>query len=106
MENATRERKLVLEHAGVLRQADPALAMVWWSVLILRGLLPATFALAMGNLVATVQRSGDLAAPLAFAGMVFVLAQVLPTVHHAVSANLGSRTAAWLYDQLTTACIL
>ena len=31
---------------------------------------------------------------------------MLPTVNHAVSANLGSRTAAWLYDQLTTACIL
>ena len=86
--------------------ADPALAIVWWTVLVLRGLLPATFAIAMGTLVATVQRSGDLAAPLAFAGIVFVLAQVLPTVNHAVSANLGSRTAAWLYDQLTTACIL
>jgi ATP-binding cassette, subfamily B, bacterial len=100
------ERKLVLQHAAVLAQADHALAIVWWTVLVLRGLLPATFAIVMGNLVATVQRGGGLAAPLSFAGVVFVLAQVLPTVHHAASANLGSRTAAWLYDQLTTACIL
>src|SRR5439155_108790 len=26
-------------------------------------------------------------------------------IHHAVGANLGSRTAAWLYDRLTTACV-
>jgi ATP-binding cassette subfamily B protein len=36
---------------------------------------------------------------------VFVLLQVLGPLHHAVSANLGSRTAAWLYDQLTAACV-
>ena len=35
----------------------------------------------------------------------FVLLQVLSPIHHAVGANLGSRTAAWLYDQLTTACV-
>jgi len=34
----------------------------------------------------------------------FILLQVLPPVHQVVGANLGSRTAAWLYDQLTAAC--
>ncbi|MEA3055799.1 MAG: ATP-binding cassette, subfamily bacterial, partial [Actinomycetota bacterium] len=31
--------------------------------------------------------------------------QVLNPIHTAVSANLGDRTAAWLYDELTDACV-
>ncbi len=91
--------------AGVLPQADRALAAAWWTLLALRGLLPALFAIAMGSLVGAVQRGDDLAAPLALVGVVFVLLQVLAPIHHAVGANLGSRTAAWLYDRLTTACV-
>ena len=91
--------------AGVLPRADRGLAVAWWILLVLRGLLPAVFAIAMGWLVGTIQRGGDLAAPLALVGVVFVLLQVLSPIHHAVGANLGSRTAAWLYDQLTTACV-
>ena len=91
--------------AGVLPQADRALAVAWWTLLALRGLLPALFAIAMGRLVGAVQRGDALAQPLALVGSVFVLLQVLPPIHHAVGNNLGSRTAAWLYDQLTIACI-
>ena len=91
--------------AGVLPQADRALAVTWWTLLVLRGLLPALFAIAMGGLVGAVQRGGELAAPLGLVGIVFVLLQVLSPIHHAVGANLGSRTAAWLYDRLTTACV-
>ena len=39
---------------GVLPQADRALAVAWWAVLVLRGLLPALFAIAMGALVGAV----------------------------------------------------
>src|SRR5207244_12847295 len=35
----------------------------------------------------------------------FVLLQVLTPIHQAISANLGSRVAAWLYDRLTEACV-
>src|SRR5438874_1335654 len=91
--------------AGVLPQADRALAVAWWTLLALRGTLPALFAIAMGRLVGAVQRGDALAQPLALVGIVFVLLQVLPPIHHAVGNNLGSRTAAWLYDQLTIACI-
>ena len=91
--------------AGVLPRADHALAIGWWILLVLRGLLPAIFAVAMGRLVGSIQRGGDLAAPLSLVGIVFVLLQVLPPIHQVVGANLGSRTAAWLYDQLTTACV-
>ena len=43
--------------------------------------------------------------PLALVGVVFVLLQVLSPIHQAISANLGDRTAAWLYDRLTEACV-
>jgi ABC-type multidrug transport system fused ATPase/permease subunit len=87
--------------ASVLTQASPALSAAWWTLLILRGLLPALFSIAMGALVGSVQRSGDLTGPLVLVGVVFVLLQVLSPLHHAAGANLGSRTASWLYDQLT-----
>ena len=90
---------------GVLPEADRVLAIVWWVVLVLRGVLPAVFAIAMGVLVGAVQRADSLAGPLALAGGVFVALQVLTPIHQAVSANLGDRTAAWLYDQLTRACV-
>jgi len=90
---------------GVLPRADRALAIAWWVVLVLRGVLPAVFAIAMGVLVGAVQRGNDLTGPLALAGGVFVLLQVLTPVHQAVSANLGERTAAWLYDRLSEACV-
>lgn len=90
---------------GVLRRADRSLAFAWWSVLLLRGLLPALFAIMVGTLVGAVQRGEPLAAPLGGVGVVFVLLQVLSPMHQAIGANLGSRTAAWLYDELTTTCV-
>ncbi len=90
---------------GVLPKVDAGLAAAWWTVLLLRGMLPAGFAIAMGVLVGAVQRGHSLAAPLAFTGAIFVLLQVLSPIHQAVSANLGDRTAAWLYDRLTEACV-
>ncbi len=90
---------------GVLLRADRSLAILWWGVLILRGLAPALFAIAMGALVGAVQRGDRLTLPLSFVGVLFVLLQVLAPLHQALGANLGSRAAAWLYDELTTACV-
>src|SRR3974377_419578 len=90
---------------GVLRKADRSMAAAWWFLLLLRGSLPAVMAIAMGALVGAVQHGAPLAAPLAVVGIIVVLLQVSTPFHHAISANLGSRTAAWLYDQLTAACV-
>src|SRR5262245_18975504 len=90
---------------AALPRADGPLAVLWWTVLILRGVLPPVFAIAMGALVGAVQAGGSLAQPLAFAGLVFVLLQVLTPIQQALSANLGDRTAAFLYDRLTRACV-
>jgi len=90
---------------SVLPKAAAGLATAWWATLLLRGILPAVFAIAMGVLVGAVQHGASLAGPLALAGAVFVLLQVLTPIHQAVSNNLGDRTAAWLYDRLTEACV-
>ena len=90
---------------AALPKADSFLAIVWWAVLLLRGVLPALFAVAMGVLVAAVQRGESLAEPLTVVGVIFVLLQVLTPIHTAIGLNLGDRTAAYLYDRLTTACV-
>src|SRR5436190_16755546 len=88
---------------GALFRAAPGLAYGWWVLLALRGLLPAGLAVATGALIGAVQDGGSLAVPLIVVGIVFVLFQVLTPLHLAISANLGSRTAAYLYDRLITA---
>lgn len=90
---------------SVLGRADRRLAAAWWVVLALRGLLPATFAIAMGVLVGAVQDGASLTGPLVLLGTVFVLLQVLNPIHLAIGYNLGDRTSAWLYDLLTDACV-
>jgi ATP-binding cassette, subfamily B, bacterial len=90
---------------GALPKADFGLAAAWWAALVLRGGLPAIFAVAMGWLVGAVQQGTPLVWPLALVGTVFVLLQVLAPIQTAVSSNLGDRTAAWLYDRLTNACV-
>ena len=89
----------------VLGTADRSLAVAWWTLLVLRGVLPPVFAVATGGLVAAVQQGGSLAGPLALTGFVFILLQILAPIHQAVSANVGDRTAGWLYDRLTDTCV-
>ena len=89
---------------SVLPKVAPGLAFAWWALVGLRGLLPAVFAIAMGVLVGAVQHKQSLGESLALVGAVFVLLQILTPIHTAVGANLGDRTAAWLYDRLTEAC--
>src|SRR5262249_24354493 len=60
---------------------------------------------ATGVLVGAVQSGHGLAWPLTLVGVVFVALQVLSPIHTAISANLGDRTAAWLNDRLTAACV-
>ena len=93
-----------LHLAAALSRADRPMATGWWSLLALRGLLPAGFSIATGVLVGAIQHRASLAVPLIVVGVLFVLLQVLGPLHTALSANLGDRTAAWLFDELTGAC--
>ena len=90
---------------AVLPKADPLLAAAWWVVLVLRGLLPALLAIAMGVLVGAVQRGDRSPVRWRSPASSSSLLQVLTPMHQAISANLGDRTAAWLYDRLTEACV-
>jgi ATP-binding cassette, subfamily B, bacterial len=94
-----------IQLAAALWHADRAMAAGWWSVLALRGLLPAGFAISTGFLVSAVEHHSSLAVPLSVVGGLFILLQVLGPLHTALSANLGDRAAAWLYDELTSACL-
>lgn len=88
-----------------LVKADRRLGLTWWGLLAARGVLPVGFAVATGALVGRVSAGASLTGPLVAVGVVFVLLQALSPLHAAVSANLGSRTSAWLYDRLTDACV-
>src|SRR5258708_2697873 len=99
-----RERK-EWKFFAVLPKADGVLAGAWYTVLVLRGVLPACFGIAMGLLVAAMQRGTGLTAPLIFAGVGFVLLQSLPPIHQGVSTNVGARTAAWLCARLPEPCV-
>lgn len=90
---------------AVLPRADRKLAILWYIILFIRGILPVGLAIGMGVLVQDVQRSGNLTGSLWFVGVLFVLLQVLNPIHVAICSNLGDRTAAWLYDRLTEACV-
>ena len=90
---------------ATLPRAEGPLAWTWYALVMVRGILPAVFAIAMGVLVGAVQRGAPLGRPLALAGVIFVLLQVLGPLHQVVGANLGDRTAAWLYDRLTDMCV-
>src|SRR5579863_6648579 len=93
-----------LHLAAALSRADRPMATGWWSLLGVRGLLPAGFSIATGVLVGAIEHRASLAVPLIVVGVLFVLLQVLGPLHTALSANLGDRTAAWLFDELTGAC--
>lgn len=90
---------------AVLPKASAPLATAWWAALLLRGLLPASFAIVMGFLIASVRAGHNLFAPLTLLAAIFILLQVLSPIHNVISRNLGDRTAAWLYDRLTEACV-
>jgi ATP-binding cassette subfamily B protein len=90
---------------AVLPRADPVLAAVWWTLLVLAGALPAGFAVAMGATVGAVQAGRSLTAPLTAIGVLFVAMQMIGPIHNVVSQNLGDKVTSWLNEALMLACI-
>ena len=90
-----------LQLAAALKRADPAMATGWWSLLALRGLLPAASPsppACWSGRFSTSRASGW--RWLWWASCSSCCRCSAP-LHTALSANLGDRTAAWLYDELT-----
>jgi ATP-binding cassette, subfamily B, bacterial len=90
---------------ALLPKVSPGRAVAWWTLILLRGSLPAAFTLSVGLLVGALQRGSGVAAALALVGAVFVAMNALGPLHEALSADLGQRTGAWLHDRLMEACI-
>ena len=51
---------------ATLGRATPAMAALWWTLLVLRGLAPVVLAIAIGVLVGAVKHQAPLGGPLAF----------------------------------------
>lgn len=89
----------------VVWQAAPAQSAVWWGLVLLRGLLPSAFTLAVGLLVGTLQRHQPVLAPLALVGAAFILMNALAPVHEAVSGLLGRVAGYRLQDRVLSAAL-
>ncbi len=85
--------------------AAPGLTLTWWTIMVARAAVPAAFAIGTGWLVSAVQRDVSLAGPLVLVGVVFVVLQVLPPIHQAISSALGSRLSASLHERLMATCL-
>ncbi|HKX14772.1 MAG TPA: ABC transporter ATP-binding protein [Propionibacteriaceae bacterium] len=90
---------------AVLPKADSALATVWWALLILNGVMPAVFAIAIGATISAVQQARPVAVSLALTGLVFVLMLIVNPIQTAVSMNLGNKVSTWLNEELIHACV-
>jgi ATP-binding cassette, subfamily B, bacterial len=88
-----------------LRRAAPGYAFGWWTLIVLRGTLPAVTSIAFGWLVSALTRDVSLVGPLVMVGASFALLLISQPLHQLVSANLGGRMAAHLYDRLITVCV-
>ncbi|MFC0437059.1 ABC transporter ATP-binding protein [Kutzneria buriramensis] len=103
MFSRVRERE-DLQFFAALREAHRPLATAWWALVVLRGVMPALFSVAIGGLVASVGHEG-LGIALAAVGVVFVISQVLAPLHGQVGTSLGSHVSSWLNDRLMDATV-
>ena len=90
---------------GALPKADPVLATVWWALLILNGVMPAVFAVAIGATVGAVEEARPVAAALVLTGVLFILMLIMNPIQTAVSMNLGNKVSTWLNEALIQACV-
>jgi ATP-binding cassette subfamily B protein len=98
-------RSPVWQFFAVFWRADRRLALAWWTLVVVRSMLPAAFVLAMGATISAVQHGDSLAAPLTAIGIAFVAFQIAGPVHDALSSNLGAKVSLYLHDQLMMACV-
>jgi ATP-binding cassette, subfamily B, bacterial len=89
----------------VLPRAGGRLARAWWSLVVLRALLPGVLILATGALIGAVSAGHRAEWPLAVVAVSSVLILVLSPVQDALSANLGARVGGHLHRRLLRAAI-
>lgn len=89
----------------VLPRADRILTVIWWSLIVLRGAVPAAFGVAVGYTVAKITAGASLVAPLTLLAACFVAMQVLTPILNQVGESLGDKLAMWLYDRILRAAV-
>ncbi|MFD9596428.1 ABC transporter ATP-binding protein [Kitasatospora sp. NPDC059973] len=85
---------------AVLPRAHRGLAVAWWALIVVRGALPALFAVTVGLLVDAIDDHASPTGPLCAAGLVFVLFRLLVPFHSLVGTALGERLSCLLHDLL------
>ena len=88
-----------------LPKANRRLAWTWWAAIVLRGALPAGFAVATGLLVTAIRDGDALGGPLVAVGALFVTLQVLGPLHAQAGAILGDDLSAHLNDRLLRSAV-
>ncbi len=78
--------------------------MLWWSMVIVRAVLPAGLTLGLGGLVRSIAAGRAVGGPLGFVAVCFVLASIAGPIHTQLGAILGDRTSGYLQAELTHAC--
>jgi ATP-binding cassette subfamily B protein len=88
---------------ATLPRASRLLTVLWWSMTVLRGAVPAIFTLAVGYTVAAVRSHSSLTFPLIALAGSFIAMQVLTPVLSQLGENLGDRLSLWLHDRILRA---
>ncbi|MGW8439398.1 ABC transporter ATP-binding protein, partial [Nocardiopsis sp. NPDC055879] len=67
------------------------LTVAWWALILVQGILPAVFVVAVGMLVGAVAGDEPLRTPLILISVVFALTQVMTPLHTQVGSLLGEQ---------------
>lgn len=84
-------------------QTSKPLAIAWWGLVVLRGVLPAALTLGLGSLLRAVESGGDTSGPLTVVAGAFAILGVSTPIHTQIGAILGDRTSGVLQARLTSA---
>ncbi|UOE21300.1 ABC transporter ATP-binding protein [Thermobifida halotolerans] len=88
---------------ATLWRSHPWLTATWWALILLQGVLPAVFVVAVGVLVGALADGAPIRTPLILIGAVFVLMQLLTPLHSQVGSLLGEHASDRLHDRLLVA---
>jgi ATP-binding cassette, subfamily B, bacterial len=84
-------------------KASSGLAAAWWSLIVLRALLPTGFAISIGAVVDAISGGWSLQVPIIALAVVFLGLQVLGPLHAELGTVLGLRASGWLHGELAAA---
>lgn len=88
---------------ATLWRSHRRLTVAWWTLILVQGILPAVFVVAVGILVGAVTGEDPLRTPLLLIGVVFVLMQVVTPLRTQVGSLLGEHVSDRLHDRLLVA---